>query len=162
MTKKIRLLPSEFASVLAVEAAIGDEAQQRRGIATINSHPELLSRCFPGWSRLPETPAEWMRLLAEFAPDMVVAYSRGELSPAGLLHFIDQRLSRLTVQYSRHRDVANWLTVLKRLGHEMSDDTFRRRRNGEAKPSYRQNPDSTRSSISLAIADLPAEYSDDL
>ncbi len=66
------------------------------------------------------------------------------------------------VEYSRHRRVDEWRTIFESLGHEMSEDTFWRRRSRKAVPAYRVNPNSTRSSISLLIADLPAGYTDDI
>ena len=39
------------------------------------------------------------------------------------------------ILYSRHRRVSDWLEILRQLGEEISDDTFRRRRNGEALPA---------------------------
>ena len=60
--------------------------------------------------------------------------------------------------YSRHRRVDEWLTIFKSLGQEMSEDTFLRRRTDKAVPKIGVNPISTRSSISLLIADLPTDY----
>ena len=64
--------------------------------------------------------------------------------------------------YSRHRRVDEWLAILKTLGHEMSEDTFLRRRTGKAVPKIGVNPNSTRSSISLLIADLPDGYTGEM
>lgn len=66
------------------------------------------------------------------------------------------------ILYSRFRPIAEWLRVLKHLGENISEDTFRRRRTGEAVPKYRVNPESKRGSISIALDDLPPGYSDSL
>lgn len=65
-----------------------------------------------------------------------------------------------TIRYSRFRPIAEWLDVLNQLGENISDDTFRRRRDGDAVPLYRVNPESKRSSISIALDDLPLGYTD--
>jgi len=64
-------------------------------------------------------------------------------------------------KWSRPRSPSDWIRILKKLGEEISADTFSRRRKG-ATPLYRQNPNSTTKFVSLAIEDLPPNYTDEV
>ena len=60
--------------------------------------------------------------------------------------------------WSIPRSPTDWLTVLRHLGVDISEDTFAARRKDG---TYRQRRGSTKS-VSLAIEDLPKAYSDEL
>ena len=79
-----------------------------------------------------------------------------------LVEVITQDDDATVIRYSRHHRVDEWLTIFKKLGHQMSEDTFLRRRTGKAVPKIGVNPNSTRSSISLLIADLPDGYTGEM
>ncbi len=65
--------------------------------------------------------------------------------------------------YSKLRTKSEWLLILKKLGYEMGDDTFRRRRQNDQiieHPLTKNNPRARL--IRLKLVTLPSGYSDDL
>ncbi len=126
--------------------------------------------------RFPVFDAEFDAVQAELAPARTVRMDdlelqvKEELACAWQAHLLGRStgagghevIETETVYSKRFRSVADWLKVLANCGERMSGATFLRRRNGQAVPPIRVNPQSERQSLSLAIDDLPPSYSDEM
>lgn len=93
MTTTIRLSPSEFINVMALVNGTGNADQHRAGIEALNNNPDALQHYFPGWSALPWEHIQWVNLICQVRPDLLVPFKRGEVTPADVLRAVHYELN---------------------------------------------------------------------